>query len=74
MPIKKTVGCRLSFFIFIATALFASSGQKYLHSLSSNDPELKKMRAEVTQNLRTVADGRVPHVVWRRYKIQKKDT
>lgn len=52
----------------------ASRGHTYIKSLSHNDPEIKQMRAEVTENLRSVADGGQPEIKWRRYKLRKDDT
>ncbi|MCS6971854.1 MAG: M23 family metallopeptidase [Turneriella sp.] len=45
-----------------------------LPSLSLDDPELRRMREEVTQNLRTIASGQTPHIRWRYYRLRKKDT
>ena len=54
-------------------SLSATRGAIYIRSLSHNDPEIKQMRAEVTENLRSVADGGIPEIKWRRYKLTKKD-
>lgn len=52
----------------------ATRGQIYIRSLSHNDPEIKQMRAEVTENLKAVADGQRPEIKWRRYRLAKNDT
>lgn len=54
--------------------LTASQGDVYIRTLAHSDPEIKKMRAEVTDNLRAVADGSKPMLKWRRYRLTKKDT
>ncbi|MBN8219926.1 MAG: M23 family metallopeptidase [Spirochaetes bacterium] len=54
--------------------VFATRGQTYIKSLSHNDPEIKLMRSEVSENLRLVADNREVEIKWRRYKIKKNDT
>jgi murein DD-endopeptidase MepM/ murein hydrolase activator NlpD len=66
---------KLVFLTFVSFhALTASRGNIYITSLAHSDPEIKKMRAEVTENLRAVADGTVPTIKWRRYKLKKGDT
>ena len=62
--------------IFIAAggALVATQGTIYIRNLAHSDPEIKKMRAEVTDNLRAVADGSKPEIKWRRYRLTGKDT
>lgn len=60
--------------LVIAYAAGATRGQVYIRSLSHNDPEIKQMRSEVTENLRAIADGQQPQVKWRRYRLGKKDT
>jgi murein DD-endopeptidase MepM/ murein hydrolase activator NlpD len=57
-----------------AYAAGATRGQLYIRSLSHNDPEIKQMRSEVTENLRAIADGGVPEIKWRRYRLSEKDT
>lgn len=60
--------------LFTAYAVTATRGQVYIRSLSHNDPEIKQMRSEVTENLRAIADGYAPEIKWRRYRIGNKDT
>lgn len=64
------VGCFCAF----TFALFPTRGHLYINSLEHSDPEIKRMRAEVTENLRTVADGGTPEIKWRRYRLKKSDT
>lgn len=59
--------------LLTAYAAGATRGNTYITSLSHNDPEIRQMRAEVTENLRAVADGSAPEIKWRRYKLKKKD-
>ncbi|MBV6494633.1 MAG: hypothetical protein LDLANPLL_02667 [Turneriella sp.] len=68
---------QLFFFLFLfplLAAVYATSGVTYIRSLANSDPELQKLRKEVTENLRTLADGHVPQVKWRRYRVKKNDT
>ncbi|MFZ5630229.1 MAG: M23 family metallopeptidase [Spirochaetota bacterium] len=60
--------------LFSAYAAGATRGQLYIRSLSHNDPEIKQMRSEVTENLRAIADGYAPEIKWRRYRLSDKDT
>lgn len=63
----------LFFLLLSAYALGASQTRTYIQSLAYSDPEIKKIRVEVSQNLRLIADGRTPAIKWRRYKLRKKD-
>jgi len=70
--------CYLITLLWISVAtvggLTASQGTIYIRNLAHSDPEIKKMRAEVTDNLRAVADGSRPEIKWRRYRLTNKDT
>ncbi len=57
-----------------AFAAGASRGHIYIRSLSHSDPEIQRMRSEVTENLRAIADGHTPEIRWRRYRLSDKDT
>jgi len=58
----------------LISPLFASIEKLEIKSLERSDPELKKIRAEVTDNLRLIADGEAPKIIWRTYRVKKKDT
>lgn len=60
--------------LFVAYAAGATRGQTYIRSLSHNDPEIRQMRSEVTENLRAIADGNIPEIKWRRYRLSDNDT
>lgn len=59
---------------FVAVSLSATRGIAYLRSLEHSDSEIQKMRSEVTANLRAVAEGQIPEIKWRRYRLKKDDT
>lgn len=56
------------------SGLTSTQGTIYIRNLAHTDPEIKKMRAEVTDNLRAVADGSRPEIKWRRYRLTGNDT
>jgi murein DD-endopeptidase MepM/ murein hydrolase activator NlpD len=60
--------------LFVLLPAFATRGQVYIKSLAHNDPEIKLMRGEVSENLRLVADNQKVEIKWRRYKVKKSDT
>jgi murein DD-endopeptidase MepM/ murein hydrolase activator NlpD len=62
------------FVLLSAYTAGATRGQIYIRSLSHNDPEIRQMRSEVTENLRAIADGQMPEIKWRRYRLSEKDT
>jgi murein DD-endopeptidase MepM/ murein hydrolase activator NlpD len=67
-------GISIPLLLFAVLPAFGSRGEIYIKSLSHNDPEIKLMRSEVSDNLRLVADKREVEIKWRRYKIKKSDT
>lgn len=72
--VHRSSGLLLLLLISTYFSATATRGQIYIRSLSHNDPEIKQMRAEVTENLRAVADGSLPQIKWRRYRLTKNDT
>ncbi len=66
--------CLLWIFIAAGGGLSSTQGAIYIRNLAHSDPEIRKMRAEVTENLRAVADGSRPEIKWRRYRLTGKDT
>lgn len=71
-PVRTVLA--LALMLFVSVALPATSGLPYIRSLEHSDPEIQKMRSEVTANLRAVADGQTPEIRWRRYRLKKNDT
>ena len=67
-------GITIPVLLFAILPAFGTRGETYIKSLSHNDPEIKLMRSEVSENLRLVADSRDVEIKWRRYKIKKSDT
>ncbi len=74
VPTHRVVAVLLGITLSAYFNVAATRGQIYIRSLSHNDPEIKQMRAEVTQNLKAVADGIKPEIKWRRYRLAKNDT
>jgi murein DD-endopeptidase MepM/ murein hydrolase activator NlpD len=60
--------------LLCAYSIGATRSLPYIRSLSHNDPEIRRMRSEVTENLRLIADGGAPAIKWRRYRLSDKDT
>lgn len=71
---RKVRGISISFLLCALLPVLATRGNVYIRSLSHNDPEIKQMRGEVSENLRLVADRREVEIKWRRYRITKSDT
>lgn len=74
IPIRRLAAAVLIAAISGYFSAAATRGQIYIRSLSHNDPEIRQMRAEVTENLKAVADGLKPEIKWRRYRLAKNDT
>lgn len=70
---------KYSFYLFTFFVSFSAIGASVselplIKKLDYSDPQLKKIRAEVHENIRLFSNGENIQITWRKYRLKKKDS